>query len=178
MAGRKKPVAKPAAAASATICPALVANGSAQKTPKRTRSAATASHRRESRSTSGPKSRPMAIIGRKSAIRSALTHGPEWVRSKTSTVSATNASHVPRPEPKVARKSSPKLGERWKSSSCRRTGGRTDAPTLPPSADGFDPLAQPGESLREEGVLLRRPDCDADSARCAELHGLPHDEPA
>src|SRR3970040_333544 len=48
---------------------------------------------------------PRMMIGRNSAIRSALTHVFEPVRSKTSTVSATAARYVPAPEPSVARKS-------------------------------------------------------------------------
>jgi len=44
------------------------------------------------------------MIGRSSAIRSALTHAPEPVRSKTSTVSAIAARYVPALEPSVARK--------------------------------------------------------------------------
>jgi hypothetical protein len=44
------------------------------------------------------------MIGRKSAIRRALTHVPEPVRSKTSTVSAIAARNVPTPDPSVARK--------------------------------------------------------------------------
>ena len=42
------------------------------------------------------------MTGRKSAIRRAATHLPDSVRSQTSTVSATNASQVPTPEPKLA----------------------------------------------------------------------------
>ena len=103
-AGRKKPVAIPASAASTTIAPALSANGSAQKTATRTRSDATSRRLRESRSTSGPSSNPITMIGRKSAIRSALTHVPDPVRSKTSTVSASAARYVPAPEPSVARR--------------------------------------------------------------------------
>jgi hypothetical protein len=41
----------------------------------------------------------------KSAMRRALTHFPEPVRSKTSTVSAIAARNVPAPEASVARKS-------------------------------------------------------------------------
>jgi hypothetical protein len=59
-----------------------------QKTTARTRSDAISRRRRFSRSTSGAASSPIRMIGRKSAIRSALTHLPDWVLSKTSTVSA------------------------------------------------------------------------------------------
>ena len=77
----KKPLAKPTTSASATIVSGLGANGSAAKAARRTRSDAIRSRRRERRSTSGPSSRPMTIVGRKSATRSALTHRPESVRS-------------------------------------------------------------------------------------------------
>jgi len=50
------------------------------------------------------------MIGRKSAIRSALTQVPDLVRSKTSTVSATAARYVPALEPSVARKRRLKSG--------------------------------------------------------------------
>jgi hypothetical protein len=73
------------------IAVALPANGSAQKTAARTRSETISSRLLESRSTSGAASRPIRMIGRKSTIRRALTHAPESVRSKTSTVSATAA---------------------------------------------------------------------------------------
>ena len=61
--------------------PGSTTNGRAANTPKRTRSETTMSQRRESRSTSGPSSRPMRTIGRKSAISSAATQTPEPVRS-------------------------------------------------------------------------------------------------
>jgi hypothetical protein len=60
---------------------ALPANGSRQKTTSRARSEPIIRPRRERRSTSGPSSRPTRIIGRNSAMRSALTHVPEPVRS-------------------------------------------------------------------------------------------------
>jgi hypothetical protein len=97
------------------ISVALPANGSTQKTPARTRSEAIRSRRRESRSISGPARIPIRMIGMNSASRSALTHLPESVRSKTSTVSATAARYVPAPEPSVARK------RRLKSGAMRRT---------------------------------------------------------
>jgi hypothetical protein len=103
-AGRKKPVAVPIRPASTTIAVALPANGSTQKIAARTRSETISSRRRERRSTSGPNSRPIRMIGRKSAIRRALTHAPDPVRSKTSTVSAIAARYVPALEPSVARK--------------------------------------------------------------------------
>jgi hypothetical protein len=62
------------------------------------------------------------MIGRKSAIRSALTHAPEPVRSKTSTVSAIAARYVPIPDPSVATKSRRKSGAVLRRSS-RRMGG-------------------------------------------------------
>ena len=71
----------------------------------RARSDATSRRLREKRSTSGPSSNPITMIGRKSAIRSALTHVPDPVRSKTSTVSASAARYVPAPEPSVASRS-------------------------------------------------------------------------
>ena len=49
------------------------------------------------RSTSGPNSNPIRMTGRKSAIRSALTHSPEPVRSKTSTVTRSRPERCPRP---------------------------------------------------------------------------------
>ena len=72
-AGRKKPVATPEMAASATMSAGLSVNGSTANTPKRAMSEPIMSHRRESRSTSGPSSSPMTTIGRKSAIRSPAT---------------------------------------------------------------------------------------------------------
>ena len=71
--GRKKPVAKPATAARATIARRSRANGSAQKTAERSEVGADHQPRRENRSTSGPSRRPITTAGRKSAIRSALT---------------------------------------------------------------------------------------------------------
>jgi hypothetical protein len=50
------------------------------------------------------------MIGKKSAIRSALTHAPDPVRSKTSTVSAIAARYVPAPDPNVATKRRRKSG--------------------------------------------------------------------
>jgi hypothetical protein len=94
------------------IIVALPANGSTQKTAARTRSETISSRRRLSRSTSGAASSPIRMIGRKSTIRSALTHLPEPVRSKTSTVSAIAARYVPAPEPSVARKRRRKSGAR------------------------------------------------------------------
>src|SRR5436309_6059624 len=119
-AGLKKPVAKPSTPGSATIVPAESANGSAQKTRNRTRSEATISPRREKRSSSGPSKSPTTTAGRNSTIMSALTQGPESVRSLTSTTSATVASNVPRLEPRVARKSSRKAGALPRRLSCRR----------------------------------------------------------
>src|SRR5918993_5369162 len=97
------------------IVVALPANGRTQKTAARTRSERIRSRRRLSRSTSGAARSPIRMIGRKSAIRRALTHLPEPVRSNTSTVSATAARYVPAPEPSVARK------RRRKSGAVRRT---------------------------------------------------------
>jgi hypothetical protein len=62
------------------------------------------------------------MIGRKSAIRRALTHAPEPVRSKTSTVRAIAARYVPAPDPSVATKRRPKSGARLRRSR-RRMGG-------------------------------------------------------
>ena len=92
--------------------------GARRRRVNRTRSAATITRRRERRSTSGAASRPIAIAGRKSAIRSAATHVPECVRSQTSRLSATNASHVPKPEPNAARKSRRSGRTRRSRSSC------------------------------------------------------------
>ena len=77
-----------------------------RRRPRRARDRSATSRRRlEKRSTSGPSSSPITMIGRKSAIRSALTHVPDPVRSKTSTVSASAARYVPAPEPSVASRS-------------------------------------------------------------------------
>jgi hypothetical protein len=62
------------------------------------------------------------MIGRKSAIRSALTHVPEPVRSKMSTVSAIAARYVPVPEPSVASARRRKSGARTKRSRLRMAG--------------------------------------------------------
>ena len=58
--------------------PALETNGSAAKTASRPRSEAIIRPLRESRSTSGPNSSPIAIAGRTFAISTALIHQPEW----------------------------------------------------------------------------------------------------
>ena len=58
-AGRKKPVAIPLTAASATIAPARRRTASATNVPARTRSETTISRRRERRSTSGPSVSPI-----------------------------------------------------------------------------------------------------------------------
>jgi len=71
----------PVRPASATIIAGLPANGSTQKIATRTRSETISSRRRDSRSTSGAKSSPIRMIGRNSAIRSALTQAPDLVRS-------------------------------------------------------------------------------------------------
>ena len=111
-AGRKKPVAIPDTAASATRLPTPSTNGRAAKTPKRTRSEAIMSLRRESRSTSGPSRNPITTIGRKSAMRSAATQTPELVSSQTWSVSAMAARYVPKLDPADARKRYPKDGDR------------------------------------------------------------------
>ena len=80
-AGMKNPVATPATAASATIAVGLSTNGSAANTPKRARSEPIISHRRDSRSTSGPSRSPITTIGRNSVIRSAATQTLESVLS-------------------------------------------------------------------------------------------------
>jgi hypothetical protein len=77
--------------ASATITSGRSTNGNAQKTASRTRSEAIIKRRRENRSTSGPSARPIATIGRKSAISSAPTQVGEPVTSWTCTVSASAA---------------------------------------------------------------------------------------
>ncbi len=87
------------------MVPAPSAKGSRQKTTARATSETISNPRRDQRSTRGPSATPIATIGMKSAIRSALTHFPEPVRSKTSTVSAIAARKVPAPEASVARKS-------------------------------------------------------------------------
>ena len=111
-AGRKKPVATPDTPASTTSASGLSTNGSAAKTPKRTRSETIMSRRRERRSTSGPRTSPITTIGRKSAMRSPATHTPEPVSSLMWSVSAIAAMYVPKPEPAVARNRSPNAGER------------------------------------------------------------------
>ena len=134
-AGRKKPVAIPLTAASATISAGSSTNGSATNVPARTRSETIISRRRESRSTSGPSVTPITTIGRKSAIRSAANQRPEPVRSKMSTESARAARYVPTEEPAVAQKSSAKLRFRLSgdsrpvtpSGTLRRYHPRTDA---------------------------------------------------
>ena len=138
-AGRAKPEAIPAISASATICQALTANASRTNTASRVRSAPTSRRFRESRSTSGPSSRPIATPGRKSAMSSALTQTAEPVRSLMSITSATTAIHVPSPEIRVEPKSRRKLRDarstsRWRARighkgdvsapGCRRARGR------------------------------------------------------
>ena len=108
-AGRKKPVAIPLTAASATISAGSSTNGSATNVPARTRSETIIRRRRERRSTSGPSVTPISTIGRKSAIRSAASQRPDPVRSKMSTESASAARYVPTEDPAVAQKRSAKL---------------------------------------------------------------------
>src|SRR5438093_2889525 len=172
-AGLKKPVAKPATPASATIVPAEFANGSAQKTRKRTRSEATISPRRENRSSSGPRKSPTTTAGRNSTIMSALTHGPESVRSLTSTTSATVASRVPRLEPSVARKSSRKPGAVPRRLSCRRR-PVTRARSLSGSSCGRPHLRQ---RSGQERVLSGGSDGHAYRLRRAEAGERPNDDP-
>src|SRR5947208_4048535 len=164
MAGLKKPVAKPATPASATTVPAEFANGSAQKTRKRTRSEATISPRRENRSSKGPRKSPTTTAGRNSTIISALTHGPESVRSLTSTTSATVASKVPRLEPRVARKSSRNSGALPRRLSCRRR-PVTRARSLSGSSGGRPHLRKRSS---KEHVLIGRSDGHAHRSSCAE----------
>src|SRR5438105_13357352 len=96
--------------------------------------------------------------------------------------SAPYASHVPRPDPSVARNSRRKPARRRSRSSWRRR----DEPTWrtkgnsPPanrtdglfraisSAGGRDSIPQTSERRREEGVLVGSPDRDADRRRRAE----------
>ena len=59
----------------------------------------------------------MNAEGRIAAMLSAASHGPEWVWSRISTLSATIASQVPAPEPRLARKRSRKLRARATSES-------------------------------------------------------------
>ena len=95
-----------ATAAIPTIAAGEPTKGRTQKTAARTTSEATINVRRGSRSMYGPANNPIAIDGRNWAIMSALTHTPEFVRSLTSTVSASSAKSVPKLEPSVAKKSS------------------------------------------------------------------------
>jgi hypothetical protein len=102
-----------------------------QKITARTRSETISSRRRERRSTRGAATSPIRMIGRKSTIRSALTHAPESVRSKTSTVSATAARYVPAPEPRVARKRRLKSGAVRRTARLRMRGTLTAVPEPP-----------------------------------------------
>ena len=108
-AGRKNELAVPAIPARTMIAIGVPTKGSAQNTARRTRSAATTSRFRESRSTSGPATSPTITDGRKVTMKRALTHHAESVRCSMSTVSAIVAIQVPIPEPRVAKKSSRKL---------------------------------------------------------------------
>ncbi len=82
-AGRKKPVATPFTAATATIARGSSTNGSRTNVAARTRSDTIIRRLRDSRSTSGPIVSPIRMIGRKSAIRSAASQRPEPVWSYT-----------------------------------------------------------------------------------------------
>jgi hypothetical protein len=62
------------------------------------------------------------MIGRKSAIRRALTQVADPVRSRTSTVSAIAARYVPAPDPSVASVRRRKSGARTKRSRLRMAG--------------------------------------------------------
>ena len=74
----------------------------------------------------------MTTIGRKSAIRSALTHVPEPVRSKTSTVSAIAARYVPEARRRAWRRKSRRKSGALRRRSRRRIAGRYQpAPSAP-----------------------------------------------
>src|SRR5918995_1712666 len=181
-AGRKKPVAKPATAASATIWPALVVNGSTAKTTTRARSDAIISRLRGRRSTSELAAMPIRIAGRKSAMKSALTQVAESVRSNTSMVSATKASQVPRPEASVARASSVRAGRRPACGPVSGAGAAQTRQLAHPDARNhgiphlpLDVAEHTPERFAEEGVLLGSANRDADSAGRTEAGRRPHD---
>src|SRR6266511_3011542 len=157
--------------ASTTIWVAELAKGSVQNTPKRTRSETIITPRLGSRSRNGPKKRPTTTAGRNSTNISAPTHGPESVRSLTSTTSATVASSVPRLEPSVAKKSRRKPDAVPRRLNCRRT------PFTPsPSVSGSRRRRpKPCERFRQECVLVRHTHSDADRVRRAEARERPHD---
>src|SRR5215208_129285 len=159
-------------AARATIAPAEPANGSAQNAPTRTRSETIMRPRRESRSSRGPRSRPIATAGRNSAIITALTHGPESVRSLTSTISATVASRVPRLEPRVARNSRRKLRAVPIRLSWRRK------PVTPGRSVSGSRCGRPHsrECGTEEVVLVGRAHGDADRLLRTEARERPNDD--
>ena len=177
----------PATAASAVIWSALVVNGSAAKTPKRTRSEPIIRRRRESRSISGPTRIPMTKVGRRSAIRSAATQADDSVLVQTSTSSATRASHVPAPEPRVAKKRRRKLGSRPRSPSWvpaergRPIGSRTVTPLSALKRGVFWPCLcrrarkHAFERSCEQLVLVGCAHGDADGAGRAETVRRPDD---
>src|SRR5215212_687083 len=157
--------------ASATIAPAELANGNVQNTAARTRSETTITPRRGSRSRYGPKNRPTATAGRNSTNINAPTHGPESVRSFTSTTSATVASSVPRLDPSVAKNSRRKPDAVPRGLNCRRR-PFTPAASLSGSRGR---RADAGQRSCEERVLVRGPDGDANRVRGAEAGQRPHD---
>src|SRR5262249_44104038 len=121
----------------------------------------------------GPRNRPTATVGRKSAASSAATQTLECVVSQTSTVSATNASQVPMPEAIDAMRSCRKAFD-VPSSSTRLPRPSSTLGTLPRGSDrclGDDAV----ERVGEDRVLLGGPDAHADGARGAEPARRAHD---
>ena len=149
--------------------PADVANGSARRRRRGGDRRATISFRRSSRSSSGPSVSPIDDRGRNSTMRTPPTQRPEFVRSLTSIASATAARSVPKLDPSVERKSRRKPAtprgasclEGRREQSRLRVTGSSALVTRHPDKDM-------SERVREELVLLRRADGDADRARRAE----------
>ena len=109
-----------------------------------------------------------------SAISSALTHGPESVRSLTSIARAMKASQVPKPESERGQE---------EQAEARDPGDEIEPPARPAARwrQAVRPCSprltrgRPAERLAEELVLLGRPNRDADRSRRAEAAGRPHD---
>ena len=143
----------PRARRSPSRCRRTAARRTRRRGRGRRRSAAA---RRESRSTSGASSSPIRMIGRKSTIRSALTHLPEPVRSKTSTVSAIGGEIRPDAGAERCEEEAPEVGRE------AEDGEAEDARTLTAARQKPAAFIRPARSLPK---ARRSPSADARRGR-------------